>query len=37
LTGPLTIPAWKPEFALPKDIADAMTVARESTVVCGIA
>jgi hypothetical protein len=26
----LTIPAWKPEFALPKDIEVAMMAARES-------
>jgi hypothetical protein len=37
LIGPFTIPAWRPEFALLKDITDAMMVARELTVVCGVA
>lgn len=27
LTGPLTMPAWKPAFASPKDIVEAMIVA----------
>jgi hypothetical protein len=26
LTGPLIIPAWKPELVWPKDIADAIVV-----------